>query len=149
MESLVKLGVSPLFHILRAWLVAASGRAEVSLTKSHAATSDGAGAAVANQLDTHVLERLHDLGQRIHIAAYETVARFHALNGGERQPCTLCQHRLVNSEQGASSAKLRCSYHCLNISIHVLPLIRHVIGVILWRHAVSVGLRIARDHFNT
>ena len=39
----------------------ALGRAEVSLTKSHAATSDGAGAAVANQLDTHVLERLHDL----------------------------------------------------------------------------------------
>jgi hypothetical protein len=52
---------SLVFDVLRAWLIAASGRAEVSLTKSHAATSDGAGAAVANQLDTHVLERLHDL----------------------------------------------------------------------------------------
>jgi len=126
------------FHSFHAWLVAAPGRAaHVSITKSHPATPDGADTTFANQLDTHVLERLHNLRQRIHVAAYESVARFHALNGGQGQPCASREHRLVNAEQGAGSTKLRCSYHVLNITIHVLELIKHVIGIILDRHVVS------------
>lgn len=67
--------------VRRAGLVAALRRARVSITKSHAATPDAAHTTFANQLDTHVLERLHNLRQRVHVAANKAVARFHALNG--------------------------------------------------------------------
>jgi hypothetical protein len=46
---------------------------------------------------------------------------------------------LVNAEQSTGSTKLRCSYHVLNITIHVSPLIKHTARITLDRHVVSFG----------
>ena len=126
-----------LFFALR--LIAALGWADVPVTQPYAATPDTADASFANQLDAHVLERLHNLGQRINVAAYESVARFHALNGGQGQSRAPCERRLVNAEQSAGGTKLRGSYHVLNITIHVPPLIKHAARISLERHVVSFG----------
>src|SRR5260370_8490361 len=125
--------------VLRARLIAAPGRADVSVTQPYAATPDTADASFANQLHTHVLERLHNLGQRINVAADESVARFHALNGGQGQPRPPCERRLVNAEQSAGGTKLRGSYHLLHITIHVLPLIKPPPRIILGHHVSSLG----------
>jgi hypothetical protein len=123
----------------RARLVAALSGARVSITKSHATTPNGADSTFADQLDTHVLERLHNFRQRIHVAAYKSVARFHSLNSRQGQPCPSREHCLVNAKQGAGSTKLRCSYHVLNITIHVSALIQHVTSLTLKQHKVSFG----------
>jgi len=59
------------------------GHANFALAQAHAATTDGAGAPFAQQLDTHVLKGLHNLGQGIHVSAYEAATPFHTLDCGQ------------------------------------------------------------------
>jgi hypothetical protein len=74
------------------------GHAHFTIAQPYAATAHGANAPFAKQLNAHVLKRLHDFGQGIHVAADEAAARFHTLNGGQGKPRTLCERGLINAE---------------------------------------------------
>src|SRR5450759_5992412 len=116
---------------LRAQRYAHLGQANLAFAQPHAATTDGADAPFTKQLDTHVLKSLHNLGQGMHVAAYEATARLHALDGGQGKARTLCECGLINAEQSAGRAKLWCCYHVININIHVSSLISKVRSIII------------------
>lgn len=79
--------------------------------KAHAATFALAYRTVCNQFDTLCGERLDELHHGIDIAANDPIARFHALDGWNRQPCQPCELPLVDTQQGASAAQLTGGYH--------------------------------------
>src|SRR3990170_168462 len=68
-----------------------------SSLQPHAAACALACRSLADQFDAGSVKRLDQLHERVDIAADHPVARFHPLNGGERQPGHLGQLALVNS----------------------------------------------------
>ncbi len=63
----------------------------------HTASAAGGGRAFADQLDAIGRKRIDQLHQRVDIAAHDAVARFHALNGWQRQAGNLRQLALVEA----------------------------------------------------
>src|SRR6185437_2573373 len=74
--------------------------------QTHAAPAARTARALADQLDPGGAQRIHQLHQRIDIAAHDAIARLHALNGRHRQAGDLGKAALVDAEQSASRLNL-------------------------------------------
>jgi hypothetical protein len=75
--------------------------------------------SLADQLDTRSRQGFDEFHQRIHISPDDPLARFHALDGGERKTRTLGELALIDLEQRSGGAHLLASYHALDIRIDV------------------------------
>jgi hypothetical protein len=78
-----------------------------SSLQPHAAAFALAGSPLDDQLDAGGVERFDQFHERVDVTADHPVARFHPLNGGERETSHLGQLALVNSEESPRSAQLR------------------------------------------
>jgi hypothetical protein len=83
----------------------------------HAASAAVADRSLADQFDARRRQRFDEFHQRIHIAPDDPVARFHALDGGQRKTRTLGQLALIDLQQRSCGSHLCAGYHALNIRI--------------------------------
>src|SRR5215470_4185094 len=82
-----------------------------SCPQPHASPAAWAHGALADQLNAGGAKRIDELHQRIDIAADDAVARFHALDGRQRQARALGQRLLVDAQQGPGRPHLSASNH--------------------------------------
>src|SRR6516162_16654 len=81
--------------------------------------------AFADQFDARGRKRVDELHQRVDISPDDPLARFHALDGGQRKTRALGEFALIDLQQRACSPHLRSSYHVLDIRIDVLYIVIH------------------------
>jgi hypothetical protein len=74
---------------------------------------------VADEFNSQGIERRDELHQGIDIAADDTFARFHALNGRQGKTSRLSELALIDAEDGAASAQLASSNHGLDIRFDI------------------------------
>lgn len=67
---------------------------------SRAAAAAGAWNIIVQEFHTGGFERMNQLYKRIDVAADDAVARFHALNGGQREAGRGGQRSLIDANQG-------------------------------------------------
>jgi hypothetical protein len=76
------------------------------LPETNAATAVGAGNPGIDQFDPGVFKRRNQLHQGIDIAADDTIARFHALDGGDGKVCKLGGLALIDVQERSSRPEL-------------------------------------------
>ena len=74
--------------------------------KPNPAPASLAGGALADQFDTGGVERPDELFERIDIAANDRLARFHALDGGQREAGEFRELPLIDLQQRPRGAHL-------------------------------------------
>src|SRR5690606_7715627 len=85
---------------------AGSGVRSRSCLQPHAATATLADRALFDEFDARVVQRRDQLDQGIDVAAHGAFARFHALDGRQRQAGGLGEGPLIHAEQSAGGLDL-------------------------------------------
>ncbi len=85
------------------------------LLQPHAPAARRARHVAADQLHARALQRLDHFGQAVDQSAHIAVARFHALDGGQRDAGQLGQRTLVDAEHGARGTHLSGGHHATHI----------------------------------
>src|SRR6185437_12583388 len=70
-----------------------------------------AGGSLADELHPRPVQRGDQLHQRIDVAPNDTLARFHALDGRDREAGQAGERTLIDAEEGARRSKLRSRNH--------------------------------------
>jgi hypothetical protein len=80
------------------------------LLEPHASSAFTAHRILADEFYSSPVERLDNLRERLNHPSHITCARFHALDGWQRDPCHLRELALVNAKEGTGSTDLCGSY---------------------------------------
>jgi hypothetical protein len=78
-----------------------------------------------DQFDACGRKRIDELHQRVDISPDDPLARFHALDRGQRETRALGEFALIDLEQRPRGPHLSSSYHVLDIRIDVPRLLIH------------------------
>src|SRR6516164_8647176 len=81
--------------------------------------------AFADQFDARGRQRIDELHQRVDSAPDDPLARFHALDRGQRETRALGEFALIDLQQRPCGPHLRSSYHVLDIKIDGPRLLIH------------------------
>jgi hypothetical protein len=81
--------------------------------------------ALADQFDARRRQCVDELHQRIDISPDDSLARFHALDGGQRETRALGEIALVDLEQRPRGPHLSTSYHVSDIRIDIIHIAIH------------------------
>src|SRR5215471_17519622 len=91
----------------------------------HTASTGVTDCAFADQFDARGRKRVDELHQRVDIAPDDPLARFHALDRGQRETRALGEFALIDLQQRPCGPHLRSSYHVLDIRIDILYIAIH------------------------
>src|SRR5262249_47901774 len=78
-----------------------------------------------DQFDARSRERIDEFHQRVDISPDDPLARFHALDRGQRETRALGEFALIDLQQRPCGPHLRSSYHVLDIRIDILYISIH------------------------
>ena len=85
----------------------------------HAPAAGMARSLGRDEFDAQRFEGADELHQRIHVAADHILARFHALDGRQRQPGRFGELALINAEERARGPELAGGDHRVDVRIDV------------------------------
>src|SRR5215470_13466411 len=106
-------------------LGASARRNNGSALQSHATPAALTCRALADELDARDGKGLDQLHQRVDVAADDAVARFHALDGGQRETRAPGKLALIEPQERPRRPHLGASYHVSNIRIDRLSIPIH------------------------
>jgi hypothetical protein len=72
-----------------------------------------------DQLDARSRKRIDELHQRVDISPDDSLARFHALDRGQRETGALGEFALIDLQQRPGRPHLSSGYHVLDIRIDI------------------------------
>src|SRR5215831_4072909 len=91
----------------------------------HAAPTGVTDRAFPDQFDARRRKRIDELHQRVDISPDDPLARFHALDRGQRETGALGEFALIDLQQRPRGPHLRPCYHVLDMRIDSLPISIH------------------------
>jgi hypothetical protein len=85
----------------------------------HAAPTGVTDRSFPDQFDARGRKRIDELHQRVDISPDDPLARFHALDRGERETGALGEFALIDLQQRPCGPHLSSGYHVLDIRIDI------------------------------